>query len=362
MGSKKKKADKRKDFVKPKLRVGKTAAKPDNHTDTSFVAKTIHLPNQSLAKPAGQAQSDRGDVDLSHHLSLTKHHSSTTRKEVLAYIQAHLPNNPSFYKNILTAVVPLILDQSAGVRAAVVSLLVACAHKQQGLLDLHMRTVVLFIYSAMTHILPDIRNDSTKFLQILVDHAGQSVARAYFIKTIKNFFGLLAWTLTDDKKAQSLAITTSLSLGGSTKKARIFHLIVLRKFLEASLFEPTGAVNDVELAAAVHAQSYKYQLSQAPQPFSPLNLFTTTLPRSRTVENSLSNQGVDDGTFSLKDLDSISSEDLETRRKILKDVFFKPSLKNLKSLIKEGGEVGREANSCMAVLEKLDAELAESKE
>lgn len=50
MGSKRKKAEKQKDFVKAKLRVGKTAAKPDNHTDTSFIAKSISIPNQTINK------------------------------------------------------------------------------------------------------------------------------------------------------------------------------------------------------------------------------------------------------------------------------------------------------------------------
>lgn len=150
MGSKRKKAEKQKDFTKAKLKVGKTAAKADNHTDTSFTAKTISLPNQSLNKKqatSALSTSKREEVDLTHQLSLTKHHSSDTRKEILNQIQQHLPSNPSLYKQILTSIIPLILDQSQKVRNALMALFSACAKKQPGLLDLHLRSIILFIHS-----------------------------------------------------------------------------------------------------------------------------------------------------------------------------------------------------------------------
>ena len=45
MGSStKKKKEKQKDFQKPKLKVGKTKAKPANFTDTSFKSKGKYIP------------------------------------------------------------------------------------------------------------------------------------------------------------------------------------------------------------------------------------------------------------------------------------------------------------------------------
>ena len=41
--SNRKKAEKKKDFAKPKLKVGKAKAKPDSFTDTSFKSKGIYL-------------------------------------------------------------------------------------------------------------------------------------------------------------------------------------------------------------------------------------------------------------------------------------------------------------------------------
>ncbi|KAI9744343.1 MAG: rRNA processing protein, partial [Chaenotheca gracillima] len=66
MGSSaKKKKEKRKDFQKPKLKVGKAKPKAANFTDTSFRSKGIVLKQQSLSTvaPTFQAQ-------FSHHLSL----------------------------------------------------------------------------------------------------------------------------------------------------------------------------------------------------------------------------------------------------------------------------------------------------
>ena len=148
MASKRKRKEKQKDFAKAKLKVGKTAQKPDNYTDTSFKSKTISLPNQSIASSSNYGASSGASRSLlstgpslavlTHQLSLTKHHSSNTRKEVLNYLQTHLPENPSYYKNIMTSILPLILDEDKEVRKALISLLSAIFAKQPGLIDLHL--------------------------------------------------------------------------------------------------------------------------------------------------------------------------------------------------------------------------------
>lgn len=361
MGSKKKKTEKQKDFVKTKLKVGKTKAKPDNYTDTSFVAKSISLPNQSLNQRTKSSstpttlQGPSEDIDLSHHLSLTKHHSSNTRKEVLGYIESHLPTNPSAYKAIITSITPLITDESLNVRQAVILLLNACVTRQPGLLALHIRPITLFIHAAMSHIQSDIRNTSTKFLQVIINHASQALIRSYFIKTLKNYFTLMAWTLKQDKKSVSLAITTSSSIGGSTKKARIHHLQILKSFLEKSLWEENDQTSLInwDNIVSIHPQTNKYLLPDTPQTYSSLKLFIQEIPKPITNDE----MGNDEGKFTLGDLDLITTEDLDTRRKVLIDVFMEPMVKNLNNLVKEGGEVGREAHSCLNLFDKLNEEL-----
>lgn len=348
MGSKRKRQEKKKDFQKAKLKVGKTAKKPDNFTDTSFTAKSISLPNQSVSK-----KTSSGPVDLSHQISLTKHHSSQTRKEVLGFIENHLPSNPSLYKQIITATIPLITDLSPGVRLALVSLLKACANKQSGLLELHMRSIVLFLNSAMTHIQPDIRASSTSLLEILVDLAPEPLVKGYFVKVLKSYYALLSWPLTGDRKAVSLAVNSNGSLGGG-KKSRAQHIRILRKFLNAALDEDAAKKSvlsiDWSQVNVPHHTTPNFMIPQIPQAFSSFKFFVDELPSSTSKAAS---ENTKEGEYSLREAETMSTEDIHTRQKIMKDVFLNSILKNLANASKEGGEVGIEANGCIETINAL---------
>lgn len=364
MGSKRKRAEKKKDFQKTKLKVGKTLAKPDNYTDTSFTAKSISLPNQTISKKSivSTDPAQKGDVDLTHQLLLMKHHQASTRKEVLNFVEAHLPSNTSTYKQILTMTISLVTDSSASVRDAFVSLLAACADKQPGFLELHMRTIVLFVHSAMTHIKSEIRGSSTKFLNVLVQKAPQPLAKGHFVKTLRSFFPLLAWTLSGDKKAISLAVNTSDTLGGVSTKVRTSHLAVLEKLLETSLFETdqnTGSFAiDWSKCTVIHPQTPRFLLPSNPQAYAQLKLFVDELPANLDVKAA----GAAEGSFALADIDSVSTEDQETRRKITYDVFLLPLRKNLNNAVKEGGEFGKQATRCIGVLDRFEKEYVASQE
>lgn len=335
MGSKRKQKEKQKDFKKAKLKVGKTAQKADNYTDTSFKSKTISLPGQSITN----AHSSK---DLQHQLSLTKHHSSTARKEVVIGLTQNLPSNPSSYKQIISSVTPLMLDESKQVRLEVLNLLKECGRKQPGLLDLHKRTIILFIISAMTHILPDIRNTSTKFLDVMLEYAD---IKLYFVKILKNIFILMGWSLQNDSKSKSVSITSgaSILLGTNTKKARVDHLIALAKFLQATLIEnqDASAAEYSADAILIHPQSCKYLIPTIPQAYSPLKLFVNEM-------------SVGDGSLGdLQSLDALTTEDLSTRVEVMNNFFKDKLMGSLSNLVKEGGEVGRESTRCIQILEKV---------
>lgn len=361
MGSKKKRAEKKKDFQKTKLRVGKTAAKPDNYTDTSFTAKSISLPNQTISKPklGGTQTSDSAgtDVDITHHLQLTKHHLASTRKEVLFFIETHLPSNSATYKQILTTTLSLLTDQSESVRLAFISLLSACADRQPGFLQLHMRSIVLFVHSAMSHIRADVRATSTKALDILVTKAPTALVSGFFVKTLRSFFSLLSWTLSEDKKAVSLAVNTTASLGSVTKKTRAHHLAVLHRLLNAALFsdESTTTTTNWSRCSVIHPQTPQFMLPQTPQAYTQLNLFVEELP---SLQGASGASGRD--VYTLADVDAVSTEDIGTRRKILADVFLLPLRRNLSSTTRDGGDIGAAANKCLQLLDKLEDVLKES--
>lgn len=94
------------------------------------------------------------------------------------------------------------------------------------------------------------------------------------------------------------------------------------------------------MEVSIHPQSYRYLLNSAIQPYQPLKLFVTEFK---------SDLNKSDG-ISMLDLNSISTEDLDTRKKIMKDVFKPLLIKNLNAFVKEGGDIGREANNCISII------------
>ena len=305
MASKRKRKEKQKDFAKAKLKVGKTAQKPDNYTDTSFKSKTISLPNQSIASSSNYGASSgasRSSLStgpslavLTHQLSLTKHHSSNTRKEVLNYLQTHLPENPSYYKNII----------------------------------------------------PNIRTTSTHFLRIIVENSHGNLINSYFVKIMRNWFVLMGWSLNEqDSKQLSMAVTTLsiTAMNANSKQARIGHLQNLNKFLLKTLQhdQDKDKNKDMKLNITIHPQSYKYLLTDTVQPYQPLKLFVKEFKSEGSGSNG--------SGISMLDLNTISTEDLDTRKKIMNDVFKPLMIKNLNTFVKEGGEIGREANNCISIV------------
>lgn len=324
MGSKRKRLERKKDFQKTKLKVGNSARKPDNHTDTSFKAKQILLPNQSIASTK----------DLAHSLLLVRHHSATARKEALVYIQNNLPSNPSHYKQIITATIPLITDQSQQVRTQLVAMLAAAADKQAGFLALHINTIVLYVHAAMTHIAPEIRASLTLLLSLLLDKAPQPFVKAHFVKTLRTFFPLMAWSL--DKDVNRLAAASQASLSSISKRARPAHLATLRKLLAAVLEEHPTDTTDWTNVSRVHPNTHMYMVAEIPQAAAPYRLFDQDYAGS--------------DVFTLKETELLSTEDLETRCKIMTDIFAEPLRKNLHDVLKEGNDVAREAKLCLQLL------------
>ncbi|CDK25455.1 unnamed protein product [Kuraishia capsulata CBS 1993] len=350
----KKKTEKQKDFQKAKLRVGKTAAKPSNYTDTSFKAKIISLPSQSLLR-----QSQSVDDDIHRYVSLLKHHSSTTRKEALIHLQTHLPSNPSIYKDLVSGITPLILDQSKSVREALQSLLKAICQSQRGIMELHLGSILLFVHSAMTHISPEIRRDSTKFLQVLLENSSDALVRADFVKSLKCFCQLLNWALLDTKKSISLAITTA-STGGIRSKlddsSRASHLKVLANFLHFGLLRETVTGDADEAAATFHPLMSRYMIPSVSQPYSHLKLFE----RDSSVLTNVKIVSVVDNTDKTSlNLEGITTEDVGTRRKVFSEIFAPIMKKELANCLKEGGAVGKEAKMINDILQQVQAKQEE---
>lgn len=397
MVSSRKKREKKKDFQKTKLKVGKTAPKSNTYTDLSFKAKSISLPNQSIVKAGGSSATTQTHLGLAspllnenfiHHISLLKHHSPATRREAIVYLTntwnqylTHSDDLGVNIKPIVDGAAPLILDASQKVRNELLGLLRSLCYepgqvdsvaanqldkvstpqftlrpefyKANSPLSLHTPTLALYIHSAMTHITPDIRADSTKFLLLMVSPATGSnhsfdhpfdlsicsvLQRQYWAKTLNCFFALFGWTIekTDQQLTMSSStVTAGLAFGKQAGNVKKSFLECLQLFLRTGLSEfgvvykeiklKDGEGNDLTVQQrqpekpAFHPKSGLFLCPENSDPFIHLNLF-------KSVNSTGSTSSITDN--------------VEARRETLAP--YLGSLHHgLELLAKEGGEIGR---------------------
>ncbi|RPB19100.1 hypothetical protein L211DRAFT_871475 [Terfezia boudieri ATCC MYA-4762] len=355
--SKKKREKRQKDFQKTKLKVGKAKAKPSNFTDTAFKSKVLVIATQSLHQTApSQAHL------LTHHLSLLTHHSDTIRRESLSYLTTHLP--PTFPSAtrlldngrstipasvLIPALAPMILDASNSVRSQLLTLLKSLP---KGYVEMYVPKFMLYITSAMTHLAPEIRGDSTKYLIWLLGINTDSALRnGGWAKGLRGLIGVLGWGAAQDNGC----ISGSGSGGAAARgKIRMQHIGVLREFLQAGLLDDhvmsplgdNGPDDGLCESGFPHWTTHLHMLPNKPSQsnaFSYLSIFTM-------AQNS---EGENAGV-----------EDLEARKRWLVEGPGKDALGSLRlgveGVRKEGGEMGRLGARIAAMLDDaLNTEVEE---
>lgn len=349
MGSSaKKKKEKKKDFQKPKLKVGKARPKNTNATDTSFSAKSIVFKQQNLNEVA------RDDAALfNHNLSLLSSKSDTQRRDALAYLtsvcnaQKTLPQSTAV---ILLKAQPLMLDGSSQVRQQFLKLLRALSPDQLGSLD----QLLLYTRAGMAHLSTEIRMTSLDVLDWLIQTSGEVVLASAggWVKTLRTFQTLLSW-----RDNSSTANTTNKVVGDGgikrdwsssnpatnlgSNKLLVHQLSSLASFLSAGLEPPSArelreerasfAQRAAETLPCWHTDAHV--LSQASNPFGYLNLFG--VPR---------------------DTESEMYEDSKVRSEVFRDLYLDITFGHgAQEARKEGGEVGRAAASVVKALRLVDA-------
>lgn len=235
----KKQKEKRKDFVKQKLKVGKVN-KPANQTDTSFKAKSINI--------AGTKHKD-----FTYYTSLLHHHSSSTRTEVLNHLVKNLPSDASALKKLVSSVIPLINDESKDVRQGTLTVLTKLLQVEPSIIKLNDKSLILVIHSSMNHINSNIRNFSVQFLSLIVNHFPENLINLYFTKTLDCFFNLMNWSSTN---------RTSLS------KPTPQQLMVFKTFLNVLLTDKTQPPK-----VKYHGSTNSYLIPTISEPYNSLNLF-----------------------------------------------------------------------------------------
>ncbi|KAL4951270.1 Rix1 complex component [Aspergillus filifer] len=261
--SAKRKKEKQKDFVKPKLKVGKAKGKPENFTDTSFKSKGITLTQQSLTLSAPTTS-----TQFSHHLSLLSSKSDSQRRDSLAHLTTSISSRPvdtalpKPVSLILPSLYPLLLDSNSGVRTNLLKLFKVLP--EHDVID-HVGSFMPYVRAGMTHLAADVRLSSVEVLSWLISVGGEDVVSVAggWVKTLNCFLSVLGWHLqgsnskwTTLSTSTSGPTSTSSGSSGSGNKAsfgkagakgrpQVRFLSVLGEFLDAGIGAPIS-VSDAD--------------------------------------------------------------------------------------------------------------------
>jgi pre-rRNA-processing protein IPI1 len=334
--SEKKKREKKADFQKTKLKVGKQKAKAANFTDTSFKAKSIVLNQQSLATSAPSL-----DQQFTHNLSLCTSKTDSQRRDALNHLTNTITANagrlPLPVATILPKIQPLILDASNSVRAALTRLLrtLPAAH-----VATHVDHMLLYVRAGLTHLAPEIRTSSLDVLEWLLQTAGQDVVSCAggWLKTLQCFLTLLGWhssstsTMQTAKGVENWSSERAVSFGkpaSAASRLLIKQLNVLAMFFRAAFSDHVSS----SAAAAANASCFplcstQHQVLYArSNPFRGLDLFGAP-----------------------KDAENAMYDDAEARKRAFDDAAVRAVARGVQSAKKEGGEIGRAASTLDKVL------------
>ncbi|KAK9451031.1 Rix1 complex component [Limtongia smithiae] len=319
--------EKRKDFVKQKLKVGKTKPKATAHTELGFKAKAIGLPSQSITKVHLPK-----DV-FAHYLSLTRHHSPIARREALAYLNSHLPAPTDIDASLFSALAPLILDPAPSVRS---TLLTFFSSIPQASMAPHMQIIVMCIRSGLTHLQEDVRRDAAKFLSLLLKvedrDVSQQIISRNWTSLLTCFGGIFNWDMSSlNEKTNSTTpnpntrkFTHAAPL--SSLKNSTGHITALSQFLKLGLSSQcSGDSSTLHTVSFYHTDTAKHMMpTNSAAAYSRLNLFS--IPKAA------------------------AAEDICTRFEKIKPIYSQ-IIVTLDSGRREGGEVGRPCKHLLDFLE-----------
>ncbi|KAJ5973197.1 hypothetical protein N7481_010407 [Penicillium waksmanii] len=309
--SSKRKKEKQKDFQKPKLKVGKARAKPENFTDTSFKSKSIVLNQQSLHLNAPSSNSV-----FTHNLSLLTSKSDSQPSERDAPFAS-----------------PLILDGNNNVRTQLLKLLRTLPRHD---IEDHVAQLLPYIRAGMTHLAADIRVSAVEILSWMVEAAGEQVVSCAggWIKTLNCFLSVLGWHTEESSKWSSNR--ASFGKSGSQGRPMVKVLGALAEFLDAGIGqhdadddespEDDGSSSTWPFPLSCTGQ---HMISDSSAPYAYLNLFGQ--PRDEEGE---------------------MYETREDRFRVFSNRFMPVIERGVKSAREEGGEMGRASSGVSKVLKE----------
>ncbi|GAA6008295.1 Ipi1p [Rhodotorula paludigena] len=182
--STKHKKERQADFTKAKLKLGKGKQVANNATDTSFSAKSIALPSQSLSATPKGAPVSRRNLTLPELLVQSRHYSVPTRREALHEMHQLVVAHPFLLQQHLLALVTclshLVGDESLSVRAAARTLLAHVADTLPRASFVSVSpAIVLFTLSALSSLEDIVRVDALRVLDLLLAVIPDELTRGF---------------------------------------------------------------------------------------------------------------------------------------------------------------------------------------
>lgn len=238
------------DFKKTKPKLGKGKQPASNATDTSFKAKAIAMPQQSIMLDRSQTATTRRRQTLNDLIQQTHHPSSGARKdavmgmlELVTTYQGFLEQNTT---SLINTALPLIGDDDVHVRAAIARYFTnLLASIPDDTFAPYASSMLLMTSSAMSHISMFVRIDALQILSLLLDKVPSIATQdwesaldakhssdSHGQRILQAFFAMLG-VAAGAQRARSGLVATSLSTTSVNLSAsqRLTVLRSLYKFL-----------------------------------------------------------------------------------------------------------------------------------
>ncbi|KAF8140186.1 hypothetical protein EV363DRAFT_1393099 [Boletus edulis] len=227
--SSRKKKEKVADFSKAKLKLGKGKKLPTNVVDTSFKARSIALPTQSIAVEKDSAvPTNKRRQTFSDILSLLKHYNAGARKDAIFSARELFQDHPGLLERsiapLLSACARLVGDEDASVRKTLLSFLDWILPRLE-----------------KTHIFPEIRIDAVRFLNLLLDAVPESVVcgwdesgLGHGMRILEGYLGILS-AGTKFGGAEGSAQATSTASVVLSPQSKLVVLQSLSSFLSHAI-------------------------------------------------------------------------------------------------------------------------------
>ncbi|KAI5481016.1 Armadillo-type fold containing protein [Pseudohyphozyma bogoriensis] len=249
------------DFAKAKLKLGKGKQIAANATNTSFSAKSIALPNQSLADLPKSEPTSRRNLTITELLVQCRHYSVPVKKEALTEIGTLLDSYPHLLElhllPLVGALSHLISDPSPSLRTAARKMLEKlCEELDEDKLAAASKGLVLFTLAALSSLDEGTRIDALKVLDLLLEYIpeeivrgweelsgpeGELVDRGVGAKVVEALLGVLRVRNVALSAAQGSF--TSASSGDLSPAARLAILRTLSTFFTVAL-SPSASTSD----------------------------------------------------------------------------------------------------------------------